>query len=665
MVTMADTICQSCYCTHMKTKKLIEKVVPQLFAIDQQKGSLQAEDVYLVVEQTGLAEENIRTLGVQIINKMLAEHGLEIQQGITINDLIADAVSDLYLMNENGTLELDDVYDALDAVAKEADDVEDNPRDFDAVELNNLLKPYKLKIALGSFDENEEDTSEIIRYHKNSDGGDTEDIRRKSFRDLARSGHSSVLSHEQATEIFIKINNYESLMTAGLFSCLPSLKYFLEKYDYIRHRQSLKLAAKLKDYIIGMRDEEFDPEKENDEISAESEEMVDKAVIVVRTNVKELERLYYEKPINWRTDYTSLLLDTAMVMSDVKFTRKSTQEMYDIMSSIRDKLSLLENEYHALFARYSVEETDSVLQYLNLPVEDRSTNYWVKRFPNAEKGFLDAVKRLDIRYMEIQNELGGIEPTQFKTVFRKQIDIGYRGMKKYKDIFATHNIRLVVETCKKIPGAYMDIMGFEQEGKIGLMNAIDRFDHTRGFKFSTYAVWWIRQAAVRYRQTNSRTIRLPAHQIELYNDILRFIQLYEHEHSREPTATEIAEHFDIALTVVQNLINLNNSMYSVENDVSEDGETRFIDLIEDENTPAPDENLMKEGLHNALEDAIDRLLTPKEQVVIRRQFGLGQTNDYSLKEIGQELNVTRERVRQIKAKALKKLKTDERLRDFL
>ena len=197
------------------------------------------------------------------------------------------------------------------------------------------------------------------------------------------------------------------------------------------------------------------------------------------------------------------------------------------------------------------------------------------------------------------------------------------------------------------------------------MNAIDRFDHTRGFKFSTYAVWWIRQAAVRYRQTNSRTIRLPAHQIELYNDILRFIQLYEHEHSREPTATEIAEHFDIALTVVQNLINLNNSMYSVENDVSEDGETRFIDLIEDENTPAPDENLMKEGLHNALEDAIDRLLTPKEQVVIRRQFGLGQTNDYSLKEIGQELNVTRERVRQIKAKALKKLKTDERLRDFL
>ena len=95
----------------MKTKKLIEKVVPQLFAIDQQKGSLQAEDVYLVVEQTGLAEENIRTLGVQIINKMLAEHGLEIQQGITINDLIADAVSDLYLMNENGTLELDDVYD--------------------------------------------------------------------------------------------------------------------------------------------------------------------------------------------------------------------------------------------------------------------------------------------------------------------------------------------------------------------------------------------------------------------------------------------------------------------------------------------------------------------------------------------------------------------------
>ena len=107
----------------MKTKKLIEKVVPQLFAIDQQKGSLQAEDVYLVVEQTGLAEENIRTLGVQIINKMLAEHGLEIQQGITINDLIADAVSDLYLMNENGTLELDDVYDALDAVAIEADDV--------------------------------------------------------------------------------------------------------------------------------------------------------------------------------------------------------------------------------------------------------------------------------------------------------------------------------------------------------------------------------------------------------------------------------------------------------------------------------------------------------------------------------------------------------------
>lgn len=279
---------------------------------------------------------------------------------------------------------------------------------------------------------------------------------------------------------------------------------------------------------------------------------------------------------------------------------------------------------------------------------------------NLEK-IEDAQKAL----IDIEKSLKGIKIPQFR-VLQRQVSVGENKMRKGKLELTEANLRLVVSIAKKYNNRGMLLHDLIQEGNIGLMRAVDKFDYRRGYKFSTYATWWIRQAITRCLADQSRIIRLPVHLIEILNKIKKYTNEYSQEHGKEPEASYLAERLDLSIEKVNNLIRISKEPYSLENSVSDDGETDFADIIVDTHNLVPEDALAMQDLKKSIEEALGNLTT-REAKVLQMRFGIGLDTDYTLEEIGKKFDVTRERIRQIEAKALQKLKhvsRSKKLRTF-
>jgi RNA polymerase primary sigma factor len=258
------------------------------------------------------------------------------------------------------------------------------------------------------------------------------------------------------------------------------------------------------------------------------------------------------------------------------------------------------------------------------------------------------------KLIDIEIALKGIRIRQFKALHR-QLSMGSKKMANGKNAMVKGNLRLVVSIAKKYGHRGMHILDLIQEGNIGLMRAVDKFDYRRGYKFSTYATWWIRQAITRCLADQSRSIRLPVHLIEILNKINKYSKEYLQTHGKEPDVVYLAKKLDLAVDKVAHLIRVSKDPHSLENQISEDGESTFADFLEDTNTLTPEQSLDRDQLKNSLEKALETL-TPREAKVLRMRFGIGLGTDHTLEEIGNQFDVTRERIRQIEAKALQKLK---------
>ena len=501
-----------------------------------------------------------------------------------------------------------------------------------------------------------------------SEIGRTTDPVRLYMREM---GTVDLLTREGEIAIAKRIEEgYRELLTACCF--YPGIvEKILEDYQ-----QVVKEEKRLSEVLVGFMDiEEGIPVPPSQNQKKDDEEEVtgpDPAEVKKRFNALKRQFSKTEKAC-LRSRTTKKALEEQGKLGEIfKFMKLSPSQFEIVASPARVALGIIrecEREVYRLCVKKArMPRKDFIQSYSN----NEANLDWGVRMSRAKKPWAKVVKvnleeitRLTKKLAKLETIIG-LDVSTIKDINRK-MSIGEAKIRRAKKDMVEANLRLVISIAKKYTNRGLQFLDLIQEGNIGLMKAVDKFEYRRGYKFSTYATWWIRQAITRSIADQARTIRIPVHMIETINKLNRVSRQIVQEMGREPTPEELGERMELPEDKVRRVLKIAKEPISTETPIGDEDDTTLGDFIEDEAILSPDEVATQDNLIDATGDILESL-TARESKVLRMRFGIGMNTDHTLEEVGKQFDVTRERIRQIEAKALRKLRHPTRsshLKGFL